>query len=251
MLLLAKEIPDVDVMLSLEVEDLALIVLELMLKSTEYKSGVNCGNLCAEIWNTAGVPLYSATRRTEVQQAISEAFMWLESQVLLVPSDPGNPGNGWRRFGRRASRMKSTDDFSAFREGKALPRQLLHDSIAEHVRLLHMRGQYDTAVFEAMKQVEVAVRRASKLDALFGQKLVSSAFGPTGPLTDPGLPLSEQNATRALFEGAIGVYKNSQSHRHVGLGAKEAAQAILLASLLLFIVDDRDAGSPVSATPSA
>jgi hypothetical protein len=40
-----------------------------------------------------------------------------------------------------------------------------------------------------------------------------------------------------LFSGAVGVYRNSTGHRHVGTGAEEAAEVIIFASLLLRIID--------------
>lgn len=240
MIALAKEIPDVDVMLALDVEDLALVLLDLLQREGD-PGAINCGNLNNEIWaGEPSSPLYPRERRHEVQQAITEAFMWLQSTVLLIPTDPGNPGHGWFKFGRRARRMKTADDFAAFRQGMVLPRQLLHDAIAERVRLLHLRGQYDTAVFEAMKQVEVSVRQACGYgDGEIGTQLMMRAFGKGGGLNDPAAQKSEQDALMFLFAGAIGSYKNPQSHRHVKLDAREAAQIILLASHLLTIVDAR------------
>jgi hypothetical protein len=42
-----------------------------------------------------------------------------------------------------------------------------------------------------------------------------------------------------LMTGALGSYKNPQSHRHVGLEAAEAREMILIASHLFTIVDSR------------
>jgi hypothetical protein len=62
--------------------------------------------------------------------------------------------------------------------------------IREDVWSLYHRAKYDTAVFEAMKAVEVAVRDAGELpDSLLGVKLMRAAFAPSpnaGPLTDTG-----------------------------------------------------------------
>jgi hypothetical protein len=51
------------------------------------------------------------------------------------------------------------------------------------------------------------------------------------------LPVAEQEAMANLFAGAIGIYKNPQSHRHVPTHAEDAAEIIVFASQLLRIVD--------------
>lgn len=58
-----------------------------------------------------------------------------------------------------------------------------------------------------------------------------------GPLTDTQLLTAEQEAMRNLFAGAIGLYKNPQSHRHVPTHPEDAAEVIVFASQLLRIVD--------------
>ena len=68
---------------------------------------------------------------------------------------------------------------------------------------------------------------------------------PIPPLTSHVMDLTntlsagERQALMNLMCGALGSYKNPQSHRHVGLDAPEAREMILMASHLLKIVDAR------------
>jgi uncharacterized protein (TIGR02391 family) len=122
---------------------------------------------------------------------------------------------------------------------------MLHPSIERESEAAFVRGDYGLAVFNAFKQVEVAVREASSFKWKdIGTDLMNEAFMPkVGPLTDKGLPEPEQLGLRSLFSGAIAYYKNPESHRNVPADPVEVAEILFFASLLLRIVD--------RATPTA
>jgi uncharacterized protein (TIGR02391 family) len=100
---------------------------------------------------------------------------------------------------------------------------------------------FDTAVFEAFKLLEVAIRDAAALGQdLLGTRLAARAFHPdTGELTAPGDEAGERQALMNLMTGALGSCKNPQSHRHVGVDAAEARELLIMASHLIKIVDSR------------
>jgi uncharacterized protein (TIGR02391 family) len=131
--------------------------------------------------------------------------------------------------------METEADFNNFKMARLLPREILHPKIADPIWRAFMRGEYDIAVFQALKAVEVVVRKAAGLQGgLVGVKLMRAAFIPRdGALTDQAVEEGEKAARLELFTGAIGSYKNPQSHRDVNLeDPAEAIETILLANHL-------------------
>ena len=107
---------------------------------------------------------------------------------------------------------------------------------------LFLRGDYDTAVFQAFKEVEIAVRKAGHYnDTDIGVALMRKAFNvDDGNLTDPNQQSGEKESLTHLFAGAIGYCKNPPSHRNVDVKAEEATEMIIFASYLLRLVDSRE-----------
>jgi uncharacterized protein (TIGR02391 family) len=98
--------------------------------------------------------------------------------------------------------------------------------------------QPDQAVFASFREVEIRVRKLGQFPAdVVGVELMNKAFGPTGPLTDPASPRGEQEGTRSLFGGAMGVLRNSTGHRQVDLCMAEAVEGVAIASHLMRILD--------------
>src|ERR1700687_541764 len=189
MIELPTEIPEVEALLALEPEELAGKLLFLLRARAHYDT-VDLDTLRSELWDhhaaLTGRPQYPQNRRHEVDLAIAEALAWLEAQALIVPVESTNGQNGWRRLSRRAQRFENPAAFADYRTARLLPKELLHPAIATPVWLSFMRGAYETAAFEAMREVEIAVRRAARYgEAGHGMPMMKQAFDPeNGPLTD-------------------------------------------------------------------
>jgi uncharacterized protein (TIGR02391 family) len=172
-------------------------------------------------------------------RAVAEAWAWLEANAL-VAATPGT-GGGWS-FVTRAGRVlaRRPNGLAHLQAEQRLGLEL-HPRIAGKVQSQFLLGESETAVFVAMKEVEIRVRELGRFpDSLIGVKLMQEAFKPdSGPLADPQLERGEQVGRMQLFAGAMGVFKNPTSHRPVNYAdPSAAAEAVLLADLLLRMLDD-------------
>jgi hypothetical protein len=200
---LSSLVPNAADLLALEVEELAGVLLthlnsyEGQPDSSIYQRGdINRHNFFNALGTTSG-PRGSqeyGDGQPEVNKAVMEAWAWLQSEGFLVKKAPSAGDTFF--ISRRAQRLKSRDDFEAYRKASLLPKGQLHP-------FTEKKGQAVTP----------------------------------GPLTDTQLPAAEQEAMANLFAGAIGLYKNPQSHRHVPTHPEDAAEVIVFASQLLRIVD--------------
>lgn len=247
---LISAIPDVEVLLQLEPEELGSILLPLLLqrKTREPNFKPHLPSLTSELrvnQHEHGAR-YPDNRVAAAQRAMVEGWMWLERLGLLLPAEGDNGVLGWREFSRKAVNLGAKADVQRFAKSKGFPKEMLHMALHGASWSAFIRGEYDTAVFEAMKAVEIAVRLACPdIDRKeFGVTLARKAFafGGTqpGPLTDTNLPPGEQEAMMHLFGGALGTFKNAHAHRNVNLDdPQQARETIGFASLLLTIVDAR------------
>ncbi len=216
-------VPNADDLLALEPEELAAVLLEHLNSLEPGDSAFNRHNFSTTHDRICDYP---EGKREETMSALMEAWAWLEREGLIVPKPGSNGQHGWVAISRRGRRLQTAAHLDAYRRASRLPRGILHPMIGSKVFPAFLPGEYDTAVFQAFREVD----------------LMGQAFhAEKGPLRDPAAPTSERKACAALFAGAIGICKNPTSHRNVALEADAAAELIVLASHLLRIVDARSA----------
>ena len=178
-------IPNVNDLLALEVEELAGVLL-IHLSSYGDNSGtgaVSRGSISEyNFFNMLGQHPEYPLRQAEVNQALMEAWSWLESEGFLV-RDATQSSSPWFLISRRAQQLKSREDFAAYRNASLLPKGQLHPLIATQVYPAFLRGEYDTAVFQAFRELEIAVRSVGKFQAHdIGVPLMRAAFRSADPI---------------------------------------------------------------------
>jgi integrase/recombinase XerC len=120
------------------------------------------------------------------------------------------------------------------------PVSSLHPKVCDRCQVLFENGQYDDAIFNAMKVVEEQVRSSIAADPSdIGVDLIGKAMGGEPPLISFSSIPAEQQAVHLLFRGAIGRFKNPHSHRFVGVSEPmQAFECLALASLLMRMLDE-------------
>ena len=208
-----------DALLALPVDERGLAVLQDLLDERE--------------WNEHN---YLNRYQAPTSLAVAEALAWLRGRAFIART-PDQSAD--------AAIFVTPRGQEALRQGLKTVRAVehlelgLHPSIDQRVRRQFLLGEYEQAVFVAMKAVEVRVRSLAHLgDDMIGVALMTQAFRTDGPLTDPGAVAGEQIGTMMLFQGAYAVLRNPAGHREVDYDdVAEASEAVATASLLMRILD--------------
>ena len=125
-------------------------------------------------------------------------------------------------------------------ESSVQPQQVvLHPDIQTRCWNSYTQGDYDNAILNATKAIEIAVRKKAQLpNEVVGIDVINLAFSPKNTLLQYSSIKAEQEGMMSLLRGLIQVYKNPQSHRFVGIqDDSECLGILLLCSSLLFLID--------------
>ncbi len=244
-------LPDADSLLSLEPEELAgplLVSLEGN-QNINPESVISYGlmSISFEGGRRQMRQQYPPEHDDQILLALMEAWQWLEREgfIALKPTQLSRETSAGMLttyfVTRRGQTIETPEVLAAYRKANLLPKRQLHPIIAQKVWATFLRGDYDTAIFQGFKEVEIAVRKAGNYtNTDHGVDLMRKAFHvQNGNLTDLNQHNAERQAISDLFAGAIGSYKNPGSHRNVNVTAEEAVEVIILASHFLRIVDSR------------
>jgi len=195
-MLLEQFFPPVEIALVLEPEELALPLLKYLVAMGHRgrEPDLNIRNFYAG----SEVDAYAGEKSDEMSRAIVEAWMWLEREGMLAPYL--RKGREWVSMTRRGTKLAEESDIDGYVRRNLIPKQSLDPVLADKVWPLFIRGDYDTAVFQAFKEVEIRARTAASLSPeSYGTSLMRDAFHPeNGVLTDSSLPSAERQATSVV-----------------------------------------------------
>ena len=223
-------LPDPEQAINMTIEELAGYLV-LFHKSSGQFSPHNM--MCSIDSNHSAHP-----KKAEFKEALMEAFGWGYSEGLFI-LDPENSLNGWMRVSRRGRQLNKPADITTLSQRQILPKAFLHPIIAQCAGPIFHSGRYDSAVYEAFKQVEIAVKNGTGINNI-GANLMMEAFKKgSGALTDATADIAEQEGMMFVFAGSMKVFRNSTGHRNVQMDAYQAASLIVHASYLMTIVDER------------
>ena len=116
-------------------------------------------------------------------------------------------------------------------------KKLLHPRIIKHCEKLFDDGHYKHAAFEAMKQVELAIKEKSGENNKYGVALTKSLFGQ-GKGIKLKIPFGDklQKEADILFHGAFSYYRNYSAHNGTKITQESSARILIIASELLYLI---------------
>ncbi len=186
----------------------------------------------------AGLRPRHVIHRSVLAQLVADGLGWLIARGLLGPAGNSSGSTGEWRVTTTGYEVVNSGSAQQVENRHRLHTDL-HPALQGTAQMLFEIGDYDTAVFSAMKTVEVAVRTAARLPAdAHGVQVMHAAFREDGPLELAAGSKSESEAFHRLFAGAYGAFRSPSAHRTVSFeSATEAADILHLADLLLRIVE--------------
>jgi hypothetical protein len=133
-------------------------------------------SVASELFERGGYD-YDYAKRRGVEVVVSRAWKTLEDANLIEAPDIDNGKNGFRVASNKGRAVNNDLDFEAAKVRGSFTRGMFHPSLPDAAWNALRTGDYDTAVFEAFKAVESAVRKkGGYTNADFGAPMMKKAF---------------------------------------------------------------------------
>jgi len=229
--------PSLEEFLNMEPEDIAPFLLNYLEAHDEGE--IHLINLAK--YENKELIEYAGENSLIAAKLITEAWVWLDKEQFIAPY-PGHLGYEGVFVTRKGKKFKNLTDFKTYSYGNLIPKKELDPIFISKVIPLFNKGDYDTAIFQAYKEVEVRIRKVTKLsEQIIGVDLARKAFDEeNGILTDKKNIKSERQALSHIFAGVLGWFKNPLSHKYINFDNPfEAAEIILFANYLLRVINSR------------
>jgi len=187
---------------------------------------------------------YDVGKREQIGKVIRRAWKMLEDNDLVEEPDAYNGKNGYRVPTEKGKAVAAGIDLAGAKIRSRFTKDMFHPALPDSAWNAFRVGDYDTAVFEALKAVEIAVRKkgAGKNGITptdFGVDLIEKAFHrDNGPLSDLKASRSRRQRRCEFFSGALGELRNPKAHSDPTINDPMIAiEEMMVASTLLRIVD--------------
>lgn len=152
--------PTADLLLKATDIEIEQAVLRVFLERTDdpLRRMTTAQVVANELFERDGYP-YDARKRNAVDRAIIRASKKLENAGLIEEPDADNGRNGYRIISQDGRKAVQEVDYAAAKIRSDFTREMFHPSLPDAAWNSFRSGDYDTAVFEAFKAIEVAVRK--------------------------------------------------------------------------------------------
>lgn len=184
---------------------------------------------------------YNTQARSDLGRVIARAWRALENAGFIEEPDSYNGKNGFRVPSAEGRQAHTATDYIGVRMRTKFTREMFHPNLPDAAWNAFSVGDYDTAVFEAFKSLEVAVRTKGGFASTdFGVALMKKAFDPdNGPLRDKTASRSRRVARSELFTGSFGEIRNPKGHNDPTItDTLIAVEELMTAGMLRRIVDN-------------
>ena len=204
------------------------------------KAGVTLShnNSFRTLWDWYGywsskLPSYTS-RREYVRELYAPLIDPLESALHKHRVDRTPPEELMKDLAKRIQTQPEPSE-----RGFRMRFEWLHPKIVQRCDASFETGEFDDAIFNAMKVLEEEIHvRVSAHSMDTGVSLISRAMNPQSPILSFSQAMAEQEAVHSLYRGAIGSFKSPLCHRLLDSSDPvNTFECLALGSLLMRMLD--------------